>query len=260
MSAGTTTAHPRIRARRIEVQRDEGRRRLRRLVAVGVVVGTLAALWGIAMTPLLDVDHIRVAGATSSGADAVIDATGIELGDALATTRLGAAADRVARLPWVETVDVSRRWPGTIQVQVVERTPVAAVPAKPGGWVLLDAAGRQLAVRPELPAGLLQVEVTAVEPAPGQILGETAASVLELAVSRPAALAERLVALRPARRGTVEGTVALGEGRQATVVFGASTQATAKWLALLSVLDSTDTANLATIDVRVPSAPALTRR
>lgn len=256
----TTAAHPRIRARRIEVQRDEGRRRLRRLVVAGVVVGTLAALWGLSMTPLLDVDHIRVTGATSTGPEAVAAATGIELGDALVTTPLGAAADRVARLPWVETVDVSRRWPGTIQVEVVERRPVAAVPAKAGGWVLLDAAGRQLAVRPELPPGLLKVELAAVDAVPGQVVAADASPVLELAVSRPQALRDRLLALRPAAGGTVEGTVAVGPDREATVVFGAPTQATAKWLALVSILDGIDPTGLSRIDVRVPSAPALTRR
>ena len=255
-----TTAHPRIRARRIEVQRDEGRRRLRRLAVAGSVVAALGGLWGLALTPLLDVDHIRVSGAASTGADAVADASGIERGDALATARLGAAADRVARLPWVETVDVSRRWPGTIVIRVAERTPVAAVPAKAGGWVLLDAAGRQLAVRPEPPAELLRVELPPIDAAPGEVLGDQATPVLELAVSRPAALEGRLLALRPASGGTVEGVITVAEGREATVVFGAPTQATAKWLALLSILDGTETDDLATIDVRVPSTPALTRR
>lgn len=255
-----TAAHPRIRARRIEVQRDEGRRRLRRLVAAGVVAGTLAALWGLAMTPLLDVDHVRVSGAANTGPEAVAAATGIERGDPLATTRLGAAAERVARLPWVETAEVSRSWPGTIQVRVVERRPVAAVPAKAGGWVLLDAAGRQLAVRPELPPGLVAVELAAVDAAPGHVVAAAASPVLDLAVSRPPALRDRLVALRPAGGGAVEGTVVLGPDQRATVVFGGPTQATAKWLALLSILDGIDPTGLTRIDVRVPSAPALTRR
>ena len=62
---------PRIRARRILVKRDEDRSRLSRLIIVlgllAVVAGSVAAL----RSPLLDVDHVRVAGArrTSPASD-----------------------------------------------------------------------------------------------------------------------------------------------------------------------------------------------
>jgi cell division protein FtsQ len=256
----STAIDPRIRARRVAVQRDEGRKRLRRLGVAGGLVGVLATAWGIAMTPLLDVDHIRVSGAAHSDAAAVATATGIHRGDALLTTRMAPAAGRVARLPWVQRVDVRRQWPGTIEVTVVERTAAAAVPAKAGGWVLLDRSGRQLAVVPEPDGGLLRVEVPPVDAAPGRSLGADTSAVLELAASRPAALHDRLLALRPLPGGAVQGTVALRDGKRAVVELGRPSQATAKWLALVSVLDQADPKGLVRIDVRVPSAPALTRR
>jgi cell division protein FtsQ len=123
---------PRIRARRIEVQRSEGRRRLQRLALVGAAVALVAGLWWLAFTPLFDVDAIRVHGADHTGEAAVLSSIGIHRGDALFTADVGAASRSLARLPWVATVKVRRSWPGTISVTIVERAPVAAIEAKCG--------------------------------------------------------------------------------------------------------------------------------
>ncbi|MCU1373254.1 MAG: cell division protein [Actinomycetia bacterium] len=256
----TSTIDPRIRARRIAVQRDEGRKRLRRLGLVSSVAAVGAGLWGITLTPVLDVDHVAVVGATRSGVEAVQAATGIARGDALLTAHLGRAASRVADLPWVQTVEVHRHWPGTVRVEVVERTAVAAAPVQAGGWVLLDAEGRQLAVTPDPGPGILHVEVPPVVPSLGHPLAAGADAVLRLAATRPLSLQDRLLALKPGPAGTVDGTVKLPTGATAVVRFGQPTQAPAKWLALLSILQDADPARITTIDVRVPSAPALTRR
>lgn len=255
----STAIDPRIRARRVAVEREEGRRRLRRFGIATGILAALAGLWGMTLTPLLDVDHLRVTGAGRSTDAAVVAATGIRPGDAMITTRLAAAASRVAKLPWVQTVELRRRWPGTVEIRVVERSPAAAVPVRTGGWVLLDGTGRQLAVVPEPEPGLLRVEVPPVTAAPGAELRDGTSATLTLAATRPGALKDRLLALRPTRGGAVEGTVALRDGGRATVDFGRPTQTSAKWLALLSVLDEADPKGLVRIDLRVPSAPALTR-
>lgn len=255
----SATIDPRIRARRIAVQRDEGRKRLRRAAVLAGVAASVSAAWGVTQTPLLDVDHIDVLGAGQSGVAAVQQASGIERGDALLTSGVGEAAERIADLPWVQTVDVSRKWPNTIQVRVVERVPAAAVPVKDGGWVLLDVTGRQLAVVPDPGPGVLRVELPPVAASPGRVLDAGADAVLELAAGRPATLQDRLLALRPAPNGAVDGTVRLRNDATATVHFGRPTQAAAKWLALLTVLEDADPARVVTIDLRVPSAPALTR-
>jgi cell division protein FtsQ len=253
------TIDPRIRARRIAVQRDEGRKRLRRVMIAGVAVGALAGLWGLTRTPLLDIDRIEVAGATNSGVDAVVATSTIEHGGALVTAPLDRAADRIAALPWVQTVEVTRRWPGTVVIEVVERRPVAYVPATKG-VVLVDAAGRQLAGVETPPPELLRLDVAAITPAPGQSLPTRTQAVLDLAGTVPGSLAGRILALRPERDGTVSGTVRLRNDTDAHLLLGAPNQIGAKWLALATVLERTDPAGLATIDLRVPAAPALTRR
>lgn len=261
----TAKIDPRIRARRIAVQRDEGRKRLRRLALGAGVVAVAVGSWGLTRTPLLDVDHLRVAGAHRSSAEAVAVATGIEAGDPLLTADVGAAADRIAALPWVQTVDVSRKWPGTVEITVVEREAAAAVPAEAATgestpWILVDASGRQLEVVADPGPGVLRIEVPPVAAVPGAALGPGAEAVLELAAGRPAALQDRLLSMRPAPGGAVEGTVLLRNDLLGTVRFGQPTQASAKWLALLTVLEGAEPARLQVIDVRVPSAPALTFR
>jgi cell division protein FtsQ len=259
VAGGRAAIDPRIRARRIAVQRDEGRKRLRRVAIAGAAVLALAGLWGLTRTPLLDVDHIEVAGAANSGAEAVVATSTIERGGALVTAPLGRAADRIAALPWVETVEVSRRWPGTVVIEVVERRPVAYVPATKG-VVLVDRAGRQLATAEAPPAELLRLDVAAIAPAPGASLPSRTRAVLDLAGTVPSSLTGRVVALRTERDGTISGTVRLRNDADAHLLLGSATQTGAKWLALATVLDGADPARLATIDLRVPAAPALTRR
>jgi cell division protein FtsQ len=56
-------------------------------------------------------------------------------------------ASRVLRHPAVQTVDVRRRLPGTLVVEITERPPVALV-AAPGGFKVYDARGVALPVDP----------------------------------------------------------------------------------------------------------------
>jgi hypothetical protein len=58
----------------------------------------------------------------------------------------------------------------------------------------------------------------------------------------------------------VDGVVRLADGGTATVHFGPPDQLPRKWLALLTILDGVDPGRVTTIDVRVPNAPAITRR
>ena len=250
---------PRIRARRIEVQRTEGRKRLRRVGILGIAVAVAALLWWVTMSPLLDVDAFRVQGAAHTGESAVLDAIGIRRGDALLTADVGGAADALAELPWVATAKVRRAWPGAVSITVVERTPIAAIAAKGGGWVVVDRGGRQLAVEQEPALGLVRVAGRTLAPSLGAPAGERYQGALDLAAVVPETLRPAIASLWPQRDGTIEATVALPPGGTATTRFGAPDQLESKLLALAAVLERADLANVRIIDLRVPGAPALTR-
>ena len=257
--APAETIDPRIRKRRIEVQRTEGRKRLRRVGILGVVAAVVALLWWLTLSPLLDVDAVRVRGAAHTGEAAVLDAIDIRRGDALLTADVGGAARALTELPWVATAKVRRAWPGAVSITIVERVPVAAIAAKGGGWVVVDRGGRQLAVEKEPSLDLVRVAGRALSPAPGEAAGEPYQGSLDLAAVVPASLRASIASLWPQRDGTIEATVELPTGGTAVARFGAADQLESKLLALAAVLERADLANVRIIDLRVPGAPALTR-
>ncbi len=253
---------PRIRARRIAVRRDRGRRRLHRFTVAGMVAALAAALVAIALSPLVDVDEVRVTGADRSGRGVVVAATGIERGEPLVTLDAAAAEASVERLPWVEDATVRRSWPGAVTVDVVERRAVAAVLAPSGDEVaLVDADGRVLAAVPLEGAGAVLV---AGLPAPGppgtRLADDDAGPALAVATALPAALQERVERVVVADGGRLELQVAVPDADPATVVLGDASLLPEKLVALATLLASVDLTDVATIDLRVPRAPALTRR
>jgi cell division protein FtsQ len=241
------------------VQRTEGRRRLHRLALLGGAVAVVAGLGWLTTTPLLDVDTIRVEGADHTTPRAVRAALHIRRGDPLLTANISGASRSLSHLPWVATAKVRRSWPGTVAVSIVERTPVAAVAAKRGGWVLVDAGGRQLDVAREPAVELVRVAGLPLVPAPGVLAGPAYDGALALSAAIPKTLRGSIQSLWPKRDGSVDAIAVVPGGGEATVRFGSAAQLDTKLVALASVLERADLAGVRTIDLRVPNAPALTR-
>lgn len=240
-------AHPRIRARRIEVRRHEGRRRLRRVVALLAVVVVVGGAAGSTRTPLLDVDRVSVVGASRSGTAAVVEAAGVALGDPMSDVDSGAVAARVEALPWVERASVQRLWPATLRIRVAERRPMAQVAAR-DGVLLTDGTGRLLAARPRPVPGLVAIE--GLEPGePGDRL-PAARPALEVITALPSDLAGEVTAAR-----LVPGGLELVLARGIAVRFGLATAIDEKLAALAALLEGADLSAVAIIDVRVPRAP-----
>lgn len=243
---------PRIRARRIEVKRTEGRRRLQRLVDAALVVGVAAAFVLALWTPLLDVDEISVEGAGRTTADMVLEAAGVNAGDSLISVDVGAVGKRLAALPWVAEVSVRRGVDGTVAIDVTERTPVAV--ARSGGLaLLLDRDGRVLG--PASTAGsVAMIELLGVTevPEPGAFLPEGLTDAL--------VLAERLGATAPGAFASLDAGELTGRLAQGGAVrFGDASRIEAKLRSLRTVLDQVDLRCLALIDLRLPGSPVLTR-
>lgn len=220
----------------------------------------LCGLWALTLTPLLDVDHVRVLGATNTGERAVFDALDIRHGDALLTADVAGAARALSRLPWIATADVRRSWPGTIEVRVVERVPVAAIAAVGGGWVVVDAGGRQLAKQDAPALELVRVAGRPLRHAVGTAVGDQHRGAIDLAAGLPPSLRTSVAALWPKRDGTIEATLALPGADGVVVRFGTTSQLEAKLVSLAAVLERVDLAAVRVIDLRVPGAPALTNR
>ena len=247
--------HPRIRARRIEVRRDEGRRRRQRLIVLVVVLALACAAAALTRSPALDVDRISVIGADHTTAASIAAVAGLRHRQPMMDVDGGAAARQIRTLPWVEDASVQRMWPGTVQIRITERQAVAQVRAA-AGWAAVDGSGRVLQVAKAAFPSLVRIN-RVVAAAPGSSIGRVARPALELALALPPELAAQAASVSIRAGG--ELTVTLIEDDIA-VNFGPATELPAKAQALAALLASAvRTPPIKTIDVSVPSASVLTR-
>jgi cell division protein FtsQ len=243
---------PKLRARRIEVARDQGRRRLRRVAGAAIVIAVVLLAIGATRSPLLDVDAVEVSGAEATGEDRVLDAADIELGTPLISVDTGAVRAAVEQLPWIEQASVRRGWPGTVEIEVVERVPVAVVGSGRAA-VLVDADGRAVAPASEAPSDLPELSGA---PVPlGASIPEAQRAGLAVVGVLPPELAAEVALIDVSSAGAA---LTLVDGIE--VSWGDETQASAKAEALEVLLDQADRATIATIDLTVPRAATLTRK
>jgi cell division protein FtsQ len=254
---GTADAGPpvvvdaRMRSRRIAVRRDQGRRRLKRFTVVLGVIAVLVAAAAATQTPLLDVDGVRVDGATHTDAAEVRRLARIATGDPMVGVDTGAAAARIEGLPWIARATVARSWPGTIEIDVTEREPLATVEVGDGRAAVVDQDGRVLEVTRQPPAGLLEVTGVRGRIAQGEELGSGTRNAL--AVVR--ALGERLPGVVASVSSDLDAALAAG----GKIRFGSTNDLDDKIVAVETVLADVDISCLELLDVRVPGSPALTR-
>jgi cell division protein FtsQ len=207
------------------VRRFMARARQRRLraaapwaITAGVLVVVVALLWTVYGTDVLGVRDVRVVGADVVSADGVRAAAAVPLKVPLARVDLDAVRDRVQALAPVDHAVISREWPGTILVEVVERTAVAAVPSA-GRFALIDDEGVAFRTVGKRPAGLPLARLA--KPGPGDLNTRSALTVLAVL---SAELREQVVAVSveaPAR-------IRLELRGDRTVVWGDDTQSETK--------------------------------
>jgi cell division protein FtsQ len=220
-------ATPRLEERARAQRSDRRGRRLRRLGNALALLLPLAALgWVLMASTWLGVDRVQVTGTTRLDAAAVVKAASVAAGTPLARVDTGAVEERVSRLAPVERVAVRRTWPGTLTVEVTERTPVAAV-LQDGRFSLVDAEGVVFASEAAMPAGVVRLQVN--EPGPQD--PSTLAS-LEVYAAIPEALRTRVRIVRAVSPSGV--MLWLNDGRQ--VVWGRPGQTATKAAAALALL------------------------
>ena len=245
---------PRISERRVAVRRDAGRRRLRQLVWGTGMVALTASAYGATRSRLLDVDTVRIEGATRVDVDEVPAAGGLDRRPQLIDVDPAAVATRIERLPWVKTAAVVRRWPGTVEVSLVERTPVAVVAGGPA-WSVVDASGRVLEQVAEPPPGMPRIDSPDLDLAPGLKVGREARSALGLLDRLPPSLQGRVSVIRAAPGPNLQLQLEGGP----PVNVGPPEQLRPKLVALSTLVAKANLRGVKMIDVRVPTAPVLTR-
>ena len=239
-------ADPR-RSGRVVGTRQAGRRRFRVLLLVGVVTLLAAVAWGVSVSPLLDVDHVRVRGLDHLTAAEVESAADVHLGDAMVWLDPDRATSELEALPYVGQARVTREWPGTVRITVHERRPAAWVESA-GVKALVDGSGRVLETVDAPPAGLPQLLGTKVVPPVGGTIAPVDGARVAGGLSGFAAGGTASVEVTD--HGVLLHLVAGPEIR-----MGEATQIGVKVRAALAVLGASSDVSVQYVDVSVPTNP-----
>jgi len=243
---------PRILERREEVARQRSRRRRRMAGVVGAVVVVVGGVWAALHSPVLAERHVTVTGAFHTGTAAVVAAAAVN-GQPLVDINPGQVAGRVEALPWVAHATVTRHWPDSLTVTVVERVPVAVVESPGHGVVIVDRSGHVLSTESVGIPGTVVLKAPVTPGRPGSVLGAGAASGLSVLAAVPYLLKPRLEQVAVADNGDVTLALTGNVG----VTLGPAVDLGAKFDALASVLIDVPPTAPEVIDVTVPDAPAV---
>jgi cell division protein FtsQ len=227
------------------VRRFMARARQRRLRAalpwaVGLGVLAVAGLltWMVYGTSVLGVRDVRIEGTEVLTPLQVQEAAAVPMRRPLARVDVDAVRARVQRLAPVERAVVSRSWPATVVVKVIERQPVAAVP-QGKEFLLIDGAGVAYRTVSRRPAGLPLAQLTR----PGEGDANTRSALTVLAALTPQ-LRTQLMSIAvtgPAR-------ISLELRKDRTVIWGDDTASARKATVATALLGQKGD----TIDVSAP--------
>jgi cell division protein FtsQ len=160
---------PRIRERRIGVRRAESRRRLWWVALAGAVLVVVIALLALLGSSLFAVDEVTVTGDLYSDADALAAIVDDLEGTPVLRVDVDEFEARLEELAWVDRARVRTDFPGSASVEIVERTPVAAMQGVDGLSRVIDDEGRVLDVVEGQPVDLVWFAGTGtLDVAPGE--------------------------------------------------------------------------------------------
>ena len=248
--------HPRFRERRTKVGEHRARRHLRRmLVLLGIVAAATGIIW-LAQSPLFSVATVRIEGDGQAAVDAILTESHVYEGRPLLLINTGKVESALEADPWVKTASVSRRFPTTIDVEVVERFEVATL-AVGTSWVTLSDDGhvmRQLDARPD---GLAAIQA---DVAPEAL--QTALTGTEVLAAQSVVGAAEFLAALPSELWSAALVVTTGEELTGTVAghpvrLGAPVDTFAKGVALVAVLQDGQLGEGEIVDLIAPTRPAV---
>ncbi len=245
---------PRLRARRRAVAGATHRRRLKRLMALTLVVAVALAAWGVTRSSLLDVDEIRWTGLDGTDLAGATAIANIKTGVPIASVDGGSIESRLRELPWIEAVAVRRSWSGVVEIDVIERVPVAVVMKTQGEWVMVDQGGvvlTDVVVGSDLP----KVSGVPAAGSPGSTMDASVGAPLAVARLVGTELRPRLEGIARDERGEMWITLTSAD----RILLGDDSQLSLKVVAATTVIEALDVEGRIgwEMDVSVPTLPTV---
>ena len=215
------------------------------MAVLAVLVVALLA-WIVWFSSFLDTRTVEVEGLTTLGADQVRAVAEVPLGGPLARVDTDAVEERLQKRPRIRSVEVTRSWPHTVTISVVERE--AVVWSREAGEIRgIDRFGIDYRSFAKVPAGLIEADIQATD---ADVRLETTRAIAEVAqdlrTEKPSWLG-RVRAITGSTQDDV--TIEMKSGR--TIVWGSADQ-TKRKLGVLRTLLRIDARGY---DVSAPDQP-----
>lgn len=224
------------------------------LIMVLVVAVVAAGVWLVGFSSVLAAKSVSVKGAETIPVAEVQEIAEVPLGTPLARVDLALIAARVRSLKPVADATVAHAWPNTVEITVVERTPIFAV-ADAGKFLLVDKTGLGYRSVDKAPKGLMVAEVSvdgADEPGNADranVLADVGIVAQALPKDLTAAKKpkDRVKTIKASSIDTIE--LVLGNGRR--VIWGSADQSDLKAQVALALLQQ----KADVYDVSAPTNP-----
>ncbi|WIX93040.1 FtsQ-type POTRA domain-containing protein [Amycolatopsis sp. DG1A-15b] len=136
----------------------------RRWVALLSVLTVVALVYLLFFSSMLGVQDVSVGGSRTVPADQIRTVAAVPAGKPMLRLSTDEIRDRVAGMPGIATVEVSRSWPNTVEITVTERTAIAFFDSGPGGdgVHLVDGGGVVFKTVAARPPGLPELKLPKV--------------------------------------------------------------------------------------------------
>ena len=249
---------PNVRPRSVPVAaRRRQPRRIPTFLKIGVGTGLSAAVLVTGGLVLLHqsyfrVHHVEVLGARHENAAAIIAAAGFDSHPPLMSVSAPAVQRDLEGFSWIASVSVQKRWPSSLTVHVVERTPVGVAFNHLHQLQFVDARGIDLGPAPlhaNLPTLVYAHPVGATWP-----FAHAGRSSAEVAAVLPKAFRDQVAQVSE----DAKGVVALKMTTPVTFVLGPATNLHAKFVAIASVIAHSTLRPGDVVDVTIPGELAVT--
>lgn len=168
-AASTRGIEPRIRQRRIGVNRSRNRRRIWWLAALALVAVVVIGVLALLGSSLFAVDQVSVTGAVYTDRQVLDEVIEDLTGMPVLLVDPAEVEARIEEIPWVDDARVTTSFPDSASIEIRERTPVAAMAGADGLVRVIDVDGRVLALVDGQPVALVWIEGPGtLDVAPGQ--------------------------------------------------------------------------------------------
>ncbi|WP_316667889.1 FtsQ-type POTRA domain-containing protein [uncultured Propionibacterium sp.] len=225
-------------------QRARARRRNRRIAVTTAGVLVVAVLvWLVGFSPVFVVRDVEVTGLTRTSPDDVKAAAAVPSETPLARLDGDAIADRVEQLATIAGARIVRSWPGTVRIEVTERTAVYQI-AQADAYGQVDSEGVVFATSTDRAAAPVAVLADADDQ-------DLRADVATATSALPQDLRDRLTSVNA---GSVDSISFLIDG--AITIFWGSAEQSDEKASVIGVLWSQG-GDYTNYDVSAPSRPAV---